>query len=97
MTSKPQLLPHKNREINYGAKNKLAPNEENTPHLDLYGTRQVQGIVGALLYYEREVKNKILVSLSSVGTQQAAATEDTAVAVHQLLYCMSTYPNDGIT
>ena len=43
------------------------------------------------------MNNKILISLSSIGTQQAAYTEDTAAAVKQLLEYVDTYHDDGIT
>ena len=43
-----------------------------------------------------EVNNKLLVALSEIRTQQAAATEDIAAAIEQLLYYVATYPNDGI-
>ena len=52
--------------------------------------------MGALLYVGRAVNNKLLVALSAIGAQQAAATEDTAVAIEQLLDYVATYPNDGI-
>ena len=52
--------------------------------------------MGALLYVGRAVNNEILVALSTIGAQQAAATEDTAEAIEQLLDYVATYPNDGI-
>ena len=48
---KPQLSPNKHREVIYGAKDQLAPEDDTTPPLDIQGTKRVQGIVGALLYY----------------------------------------------
>ena len=56
----------------------------------------IQGIVGALIYVGREVNNKLIVALIAIGAQQAAATEDTAEAIEQLLDYVATYPNDGI-
>ena len=44
----------------------------------------------------RAVNNKLLVALSAIGAQQAAATEDTVEAIEQLLYYVATYPDDGI-
>ena len=44
----------------------------------------------------REVNNKLIVALSAIGPQQAAATEYTAEAIEQLLDYVATYPNDGI-
>ena len=46
-----QLSLHKHREVIYGAKDQLAPEDDTTPPLDIQGTKRVQGIVGALLYY----------------------------------------------
>ena len=69
--SKPQLSPHSHRGINCGAKTQFAPDDNTSPNLDLDGMRRVQGIMGSLLYYARALNNKILVGLSSIGTQQA--------------------------
>ena len=66
------------------------------PLLNEKGIKRIQGIVGELLYVGRAVNNKLLVALSAIGAQQTAATEDTAVAIEQLLDYMATYPNDGI-
>ena len=66
---KPQLPPHKHREVIYGAKEKLAPEDDTTPPLDIQGTKRVQGIVRSLLYYARAVDNKLLVGLSAIISQ----------------------------
>ena len=52
--------------------------------------------MGALLYVGRAVNNKLIVALSAIGAQQAAATEDTAASIEQLLDYVTIYPNDGI-
>ena len=52
--------------------------------------------MGALLYIGRSVNNKLLVSLSAIGDQQATATEETKDAIEQLLDYVETYPDDGI-
>ena len=44
----------------------------------------------------RAVNNKLIVALSAIGAQQAAATENTAAAIEQLLDYVATYPNYGI-
>ena len=69
---------------------------DTSPTLNKKGIKRIQDIVGALLYVGRSVNNKLLVALSSIGSQQAAATEDTAAAIEQLLDYVVTYPNDGI-
>ena len=80
----------------YGAKEKLTPEDDNTPPLDSQGTKRVQGIVGALLYYARAVNNELLVSISDIASQQAAATQRTNDAINQLLDYCATYPANGI-
>jgi hypothetical protein len=95
--SKPQHAPHAHREIVCGATMQLAPAEDTSKPLDAAGIKRIQGIVGSLLYYARAVDNKLLATLSVIGTQQAKATENTATAVNQLLDYVATYPSDGIT
>ena len=52
--------------------------------------------MGELLYIGRAVNNKLLVALSAIGFQQAAATEEMKDAIEQLLDYVATYPDDGI-
>ena len=94
--SKSQLSPHKHREVIYGAKEQLTPEDDKSPPVENQGTKRTQGIVGALLYYGRAVDNNLLFGLSSVGSQQAAATELTKEAINRLLGYCATYPSDGI-
>ena len=95
MLLKPQLSPHKHREIQYGAKIQTAIDVDTSPPLDTKGIKRVQQIVGALLYYARAVDNKLLVALNAIGMQQSAATEETDKAISQLLDYVATYPNHG--
>ena len=93
---KPQLSPHKNREVIYGAKEQLAQEDDTSPPLDNQGTKIIQGIIVTMLYYARSMDNKLLVGLSSIGSQQAAATELTNEAINHILDHCETYPADGI-
>ena len=93
---KPQLSPHKHRPIDYGATQQLVQPTYTSKPLNEKGIKRIQGIVGTLLYVGRAVNNKLLLALSAIGAQQAAATEDTAEAIEQLLDYVATYPNDGI-
>ena len=93
---KPQLSLHKHRKISYGTKEQLVPEEDTSPPLDSQGTKRVQGIVRALLYYARAVDNKLLVGLSAIGAQQTSATQRTSAAIDQILDYYATYPADGI-
>ena len=93
---KPQLSPHKHRDVIYGAKEKLTPEDNTSPPLDNQGKKRVQGIVGALLHYSQAVENKLLVGLSVIGSQQAAVTQRTNEAINHILDYCATYPADGI-
>ena len=93
---KPQLSPHKHREVIYGAKEQLAPEDDTSPPLDRQVTKRVQGIVSTLLYYESAVDKKLLVGLSTIGSQQASATQRTNEVINQILDYCATYPDDGI-
>ncbi len=97
MPKKRQLSPSKAAKIIYGAKTQFTPDEDTSALLDDNGIKRIQGIVGALLYYARAVDNKLLYTLSDIGSEQAAATTRTNQKVHQLLDYCATYPNDGIT
>ena len=44
----------------------------------------------------RAVNKKLLVALSAIGSQQAAATEENVAAIEQLLDYVATYPDGGI-
>ena len=74
-SDKPQLSLHRHRKINYGSKEQLVAEEDTSPKLNNEGIKRVHAIVGALLYYTRAFHNRLLVGLSIIGAQQAAATE----------------------
>ena len=89
-------MPHKHRPIDYGATQQLVQTTDTSKPLNEKGIKRIQGIVGALLYVGGAVNNKLLVALSAIGSQQAAAPDNTAAAIEQLLNYVATYPNDGI-
>ena len=93
---KAQHSPHAHREIIYGAKQQLIPDDDTSERLDEKRVKRIQGIIGSLLYYARAVDNKLLTTLSSISAQQATATVNTEKAVNQLLDYVATYPNDGV-
>ena len=49
------------------------------------GIKRIQGIVGSLLHYARDVNNNLIMALRAIDYQQASATERTSVAIDQLL------------
>ncbi len=72
------------------------PKADTTELLDNHRKRQVQEIVGSLLYYAQAMDNKLLVALSAIAARQSCATVATEQAVHLLLDYVVTYPSDGI-
>ena len=94
--TKPQLSPHKHREIYYGAKLQEAPEEVTIPLLDSNSIKRHQDIVVSVLFCVPAVYNKVVLALNSIGTQQATATESTNDVINHLLYYLATYPNNGI-
>ena len=78
---KPQYLPHKQCTIDYGSKQLIVQPADNISSLDDKGIKIFQVIVGALLYVGRSVNNKLLVALSKIGAQQAAAIKETEYSI----------------
>jgi hypothetical protein len=58
--------------------------------------KQVQDIVGTLLYYGRAADPTLLTALSSIAARQSNGTQAVATACDQLLDYVATHPNAGI-
>jgi hypothetical protein len=94
--AKPWLSPYKCLPIAYSAKSHITPDPDSSELLVASRKCRMQEIVGSLLYYAREIDNKLLVALSAIAARQAKATVATEQAVDLLLDYVATYPNDGI-
>jgi hypothetical protein len=70
---------------------------DTSPLLDAAGIKQVQSMVGCLLYYAHADDNKLLCTLSTISAQQASSTQNPLAAVNQLLDHVATYPSNGVT
>ena len=90
---KPQDNPFKYIAPEYGAKIQYTPEIDTSDLLDEKGKKRVQEILGTLLYYARAVDPTILVTISSLSTQQAKPTIQTMTAVNHLLDYCATHPN----
>ena len=64
-----------------------------TPILDSVDINLIQKIVGTFLYYGIAVDNTILVALSTIASEQSAATSNTAKKITQLLNYLATNPD----
>ena len=58
--------------------------------------KQVQQIVGSILWYARAVNLAVLMALSTTAGEQANATKKTERTVEQLLVYLSTHPDATI-
>eukprot|EP00804_Cyclotella_cryptica_P002622 CCRYP_010444-RD/>CCRYP_010444-RD protein AED:0.34 eAED:0.29 QI:0/-1/0/1/-1/0/1/0/485 len=86
----PHHCPFKPNPCKYGkdAQDPLPP--DTSDRLDLSGTRRVQQVVGALLFYARAVDNTLLPGLSAIASEQAQATMLTMERCQHILdYCAS--------
>jgi hypothetical protein len=93
---KPENAPHKSIPINYGLKQQMTQAPSTASPLSADRKKNLQQIIGSILYYTRAVDNTMLMALSALASAQAHATEDTAKAlVHFLNYC-TTHPDATI-
>ena len=67
--AKPQHAPHKWNKPTYGQRVQYATPEDTTKKLDIKGTKRVQSVSGAFLFYGRAVEPPILPSLNKIRTQ----------------------------
>ena len=77
----------------FGQAQQLTPSPDLSKPLPPTGIKHVQEIIGVLLYQARALNSPLLAALNTLGTAQAAATENTIIALTQLLDYCATYPN----
>ena len=94
---KPQHSPHRHTPINYGAKTQYATKTPNSPSLNKYDKLRIKQLIGSIKYYAQAVENNLLVGRSKLDQQQSSPTEDRKTDMLQLLDCLATYLDDGIT
>jgi hypothetical protein len=93
---KSQHCPFSPNLITYGKDNQATTPADDSPLLDNASKKQIQQVVGSLLYYARAVDVTILMALSDIATQQTAPTENTKKLVDQFPDYMWTHPNAKI-
>ena len=92
----PSCIPHKHVEPNYGQKVQYAEPDNDAPTLDSVDINLIQKSLGTFLYYGITVNNTILVALSTIASEQSAATSNTAKKITQLLIYLATNPDATI-
>ena len=94
--NKPEHSPHLAQDQQIGVKVQLTAPEDNSPQLSKEQKKEIQQIIGTLLYYSRAVDPTLAVTLSALAAEQSNGTERTARAINKLLNYCATHPNAGI-
>eukprot|EP00957_Ditylum_brightwellii_P186856 14229121-Ditylum_brightwellii.AAC.1 len=89
---RPQHLPHKHTPIQYGQKVQLAQDDNSAP-LTPKQIKQIQKMLGLILYYSRAVDSTLSATLSTIATEQSEGAEATEKATKQMLDYCHTHPN----
>ena len=85
-----QDAPHKHIPPQYGQTIQYAIEDDPLPTLPANQTKQIQAVVGCLLYYTRQVDPTLIVALRTIAAVQNQGTKNTAEALKHLLdYCTS--------
>ena len=87
---------HKHVEPKYGQKVQYAEPTNDASTLDSVDINLIQKIVGTFLYYGIAVDNTILFALSTIASEQSAATSNTAKKITQLLNYLVSNPDATI-
>eukprot|EP00957_Ditylum_brightwellii_P074109 5631604-Ditylum_brightwellii.AAC.1 len=90
-----QHAPHKHVPIKYGTKTQWVE-EDLTELLKQIEIKQIQDIVGTLLYYSQAVDPTLAAALSTITSQLATVTKQMEEACHQLLDYVATHPNAAV-
>ncbi len=85
MPKKPQHCPYTPAPKQYGA-------VAQTP-LPTVEIKEIQRIVGSILYYSRAVNITVLMALSSIASEQMRGTTNTMAKAKQLLDYLATHPD----
>jgi len=89
--AKPQHSPHAAPPRHFGRDAQNPVEHDNLPVLPPDRIKRIQQIIGTIMYYARAVDLTTLVALSSIASEQAAATADTEKRVQQLLDYLHTH------
>ena len=80
-----QHSPHAWQKSQYGAKTQFAPSPNTSPTLDASDTKQVQEVLGMLLFYMHAVDSTMLPAIGTLAIQQQAHGTEATLQV-QLLH-----------
>jgi hypothetical protein len=96
MPTKPQHCPYAPAPKQYGAKAQAPLPVDISPKLTPEEIKEIQCVIGSILYYARAVDITVLMALSSIAIEQSKGTTNTMEKAKQLLDYLATYPDATI-
>jgi hypothetical protein len=96
MPKSPQHCPHSPSPKQYGTKAQAPIPVDISPKLLPEQIKEIQRVIGSILYYARAVDITVLMALSSIAIEQANGTTSTMAKAKQLLDYLATYPDTTI-
>jgi hypothetical protein len=79
--------------MKYGAEAQSPPPQDNSRKLTEKEIRQVQKIVGSILYYAKAMDMTVLMVLSSIASEQTKGMERTLEKAYQVLGYLALHPD----
>ena len=88
-----QHCPYSPEPKKYGAEAQSPLQQDNSQKLTEKEIKQVQKIVGSILYYARAVDMTVLMALSSIASEQTKGTKRTLEKAYQVLDYLASHPD----
>ena len=95
-SSKPQYSSYPTAPSKYGAASQEPTPQDTSPPATKEEITYIQQVVGRILYYARAVDLTVLVTLSTIASDQEKSTKTTLKDVHQVLDYLDTSPDATI-
>ncbi len=83
-SKKIQTCPHTPAPKQYSLEAKCSLLADYSPPLNKKGIKQVQQIIGNILYYDQAIDMTVLMALSTIAIEQTKATEKTIGKMHAI-------------
>jgi len=96
MPTKPQHCPYAPAPKQYRAKAQAPLPVDISPKLSPEEIKEIQRVIGSILYYAQAVDIMVLMALSSIAIEQSKGTTNKMEKAKQLLDYLATYPNATI-
>jgi hypothetical protein len=96
MPTKPQHCPYAPAPEQYGAKAQAPLPVDISPKLPPKEIKEIQRVIGSILYSAQAVDITVLMALSSIAIEQSKGTTNTMEKAKQLLDYLATYPDATI-